>query len=141
MSFLADLVTLFVDVDKVTVRPADFQAVSRLPPALVWCKIMFMAMQYLSQADKMVPGPQGKSFGARLAKADLERFAKLTVETLMLVETFVAKVMATYTSMSLRDVSPETLARELPAFLVRTGKAVVLCKDADRQSIDLTKIE
>ena len=141
LSFLADVVTLFVDVDKVTVRPSDFQAVSRLPPALVWCKIMFIAMQYLSQADKMVPGPQGKSFGAQLAKADLERFAKLAVETLMLVETFVAKVMATYTSASLQDVSPETLARELPAFLVRTGKAVVLCRNADMQSMDMMNIE
>jgi hypothetical protein len=71
LSFLVDLVTLFVDVDKVTVRPSDFQAVSRLPPSLVWCKIMFLAMQYLSQDDKMVPGPQGTKFGAQLAKADL----------------------------------------------------------------------
>ncbi len=141
LTFLADMVTLFVDVDRVTVRPTDFQAVSRMHPTLVWIKIMFLAMQYLSQDDKLLPGPHGKAFGAQLAKADFDRFVKMPVEKLKPVEAFVAQVLLTYTTATLPDVSSETLARELPAFLVRTGKQLVLWKENETPCIDCGKLE
>jgi hypothetical protein len=142
LTFLADTVTLFVDVDRVTVRANDFQLVSRLHPSLVWVKIMFIIMQYLSQDDKMVPGPQGKVFGAQLARADLERFAKMNVDKLMPVETFIQDIFKTYSSGNLPGVSAETLARELPAFLVRTGKQVLLWKETEESSsVDYGKLE
>ena len=142
LMFLADTVTLFVDVDRVTVRATDFQLVSRLHPSLVWMKIMFIVIQYLSQDDKMVAGPQGKAFGAQLARADFERFAKMPVDKLMPVETFIQEIFKTYSAANLPGVSAETLARELPAFLVRTGKHVLLWKDTEDSSpVDYGKLE
>jgi hypothetical protein len=45
----------WADVDRVTVRATDFQLVPRLHPSLVWIKIMFIVMQYLSRVVRLCP--------------------------------------------------------------------------------------
>ena len=142
IQFIEAFVTHHISQDEIAVRCSDYHVLSKFHPALPWTKVMLLCVQYFSQKDRWTPGPGGKSFGSQISRPEFERLQKLGRPGLAAVESFVQDVMTRYSKVNLPGVSDETLDRELPAFMVRCGKAVLLAKETlAERPLDFSKVE
>ena len=144
MAFLVDRVVVHVDVDEMAVRPSDMHLLAAFHPSLPWVKVMFLTVQYYSQPERWVPGPNGKHFGCQISKQEFERLKSVPIDFLKVVESFLQSMVGTYVEGKIEGVAAAAFAKELPALFLRVGKAVILCKDFSRDPhivLNLPKFE
>ena len=141
LAFLVLFTNLAVDFDVMAIKPQDFNSVSKMHPTLPWLKIAVLAVQYTCPLERCSPGPHGTHFGNLIGKADFDKLAKADITALAKVEKFVKHCMETYVVKAMPEVSEETHAREMSAFVTRVGKALILSKDVVQDPPNLAKVE
>ena len=130
--------------DEIAVRPSDFYHSVRISTSLPWLKVALPAAQYLCPKDGIAEGPSNNGYGNLLTTRDFERIAKASrgqtqTDSLGRVESFLSYLANAYLKAS--GIGSEKLTLEIPSAFARTVRAVLLTKDLEGDTIELTKVE
>lgn len=114
------------------VRPGDLLEASNIVVDAPWVAVRLFSPQYFLQQRHRVPGPWE---GVGLRKAIVAHMQKAASVDLQPLEVYVRVVVARYRPESCPGGSPMCLGAQVPAFLVRLGKTMLLGREWNDGSI------